>query len=50
MFTRLRARIRYLHFERELAEEIEAHRAMKVRELEAEGIPPGEARDRACRE
>ena len=47
---RLRARVRYRHFDRDLAEEIEWHRAMKERELASAGLAPGEARWQARRE
>ena len=52
MFTllrRLRARLKYRHFDRDLAQEIESHRAMKQDELEASGVPPADARARAAR-
>jgi predicted permease len=42
-FRQLRARLKYRHFDRDLAREIDAHRAMKQRELETAGIPPAEA-------
>ncbi len=46
--TRLFRRVRYLHRQRrleaELAEELEAHRAMRQRDLEARGVAPEEAR------
>jgi predicted permease len=47
MFTllrRLRARLKYRHFERDLARELEVHRAMKQDELEASGVAPADAR------
>ena len=47
MFTllrRFRARLKYRHFERDLAREIEAHRAMKQEDLEASGVAPADAR------
>jgi len=46
---RLRARIKYRHFERDLAREIETHRAMTQEELEASGAAPLHARERAAR-
>ncbi len=41
---RLRARLKYRNFERDLAREIEAHRAMKQDEVEASGVAPADAR------
>ena len=41
---RLRARIRYRHFDRDLAEELEFHRASKEAELRKEGVAGDEAR------
>ena len=52
MFTllrRFRARLKYRHFDRDLAREIEVHRAMKQDQLEAEGIAPAEARSNSVR-
>ena len=52
MFTllrRLRARLKYRHFERDLAREIEVHREMKQVELEASGVAPADARSSAGR-
>ena len=52
MFTllrRLRARLKYRHFERDLAEEIESHRAMKQEALEASGVLPSNARSTSIR-
>jgi len=46
---RLRARIRHRHFDRELAREMDAHRSMLQRDLEATGIAPEDARRRAAR-
>ena len=53
MFTllrRLRARLKYRHFERDLTREIEVHRAMKQDELEASGVRPSDARSTSVRE
>jgi putative ABC transport system permease protein len=50
VFRRLRARLKYRHFERDLAREIEVHRAMKQDELEAGGLAPDQARRRSWRE
>jgi len=47
---RLRARIRYRHFDRDLVEELETHRAMKERELVSTGLAPDEARRQARRD
>ena len=49
LLRRLRARLKYRHFERDLAREIEVHRAMKEDELRASGIQPSEARSEAHR-
>ena len=49
LLRRFRARWKYRHFERDLAREIEVHRAMKQDELEASGIAPAEARPGAVR-
>jgi len=49
-FRRVRARIRYRHFERDLAEELEVHREMKEEALGSEGVPAEDARHRARRE
>lgn len=52
MFTllrRLRARLKYRHFERDLAREIEVHRAMKQEELESGGLAPADARSTSLR-
>jgi predicted permease len=52
MFTllrRLRARLKYRHFDRDLAREIEVHRAMKQDELEASGVEATDARSTATR-
>ncbi len=52
MFTllrRLRARLKYRHFERDLAREIDVHRAMKQDEIQASGIAPSDARSAATR-
>jgi predicted permease len=48
-FRRLRARLKYRHFERDLAQEIDVHRAMKQDELEADGVAPADARATAAR-
>jgi len=50
LFRRLRARLKYRNFERDLAHEVEVHRAMKQHELEASGIPAIEARSISIRE
>lgn len=53
MFTllrRLRARLKYRHFDRDLAQEIERHREMKQEELEASGVAPVVARSTSVRE
>src|SRR5450756_2379547 len=47
---RLRARVRYRHFDRHLAEELETHRVMKERELLASGLAADEARGQARRD
>ena len=47
---RLRARIRNREFERELAEELEFHRAMKESDLRRDGLSTEEARFRSMRE
>jgi predicted permease len=44
LLRRLRARLKYRHFERDLARELEVHRAMKQDELEASGVAPADAR------
>lgn len=49
LFRRLRARLKYRHFERDLAREIEVHREMKQDELEASGVAPSDARARSVR-
>ena len=49
-FRRLRARIRYRHFEHDLAEELDLHRAMKEDALRSEGVGDEEAPWRATRE
>ena len=49
LFRRLRARFKYRHFERDLANEIEVHRAMKQDDLEASGVAPADARPAAMR-
>ncbi|MGB2716262.1 MAG: ABC transporter permease, partial [Vicinamibacterales bacterium] len=49
LFRRLRARLKYRDFERDLAREIEVHRAMKQAELEASGVAPVDARPTAVR-
>jgi predicted permease len=48
-FRRLRARLKYRHFERDLQKEIEIHRTLKRDELEASGVPPDDARWAAAR-
>lgn len=47
---RLRARVRYRHFDRDLAEELETHRVMKERELLSSGLAADEARGQARRD
>jgi hypothetical protein len=49
LLRRLRARVKYRHFERDLVEEIEFHRAMKEAELRAGGLVPSDARPAAAR-
>src|SRR5688572_29837753 len=49
LFRRLRARLKYRHFERDLAREIEVHRSMKQEELEASGIDRADARSTSVR-
>lgn len=52
MFTflrRLRARLKYRHFDRDLAREIEVHRAMKQDELDAGGVSAADTRSRVAR-
>src|SRR5688572_14850496 len=46
---RLRARIKYRHFERDLAQEIAIHRAMSEEAHVAGGVDAGGARARAAR-
>lgn len=48
-FRRLRARLKYRHFDRDLRQEIEVHRAMAERDLEARGVPPIDVRSAAAR-
>lgn len=49
LFRRIRARLKYRNFERDLAQEIDVHRAMKQEEIEAAGISGAEAHSRAAR-
>jgi predicted permease len=52
MFTllrRLRARLKYRHFERDLARELEIHRAMAQQDLEARGLSTADARPAAAK-
>src|SRR6185436_12365117 len=49
VLRRLRARFKYRHFDRDLAQEIESHRAMKQDEFEAAGAPPADARATSIR-
>ena len=49
LFRRLRARLKYRHFERDLQQEIEVHRSMKQDELERSGASATNARARAAR-
>lgn len=46
---RLRARLKYRHYDRDLAQELEVHRAMKRDHLEASGVPPADAAVAATR-
>lgn len=48
-FHRLRARIRYRGFDADLRQEIETHRALLERDLEARGLSADEARAHAAR-
>ena len=48
-WTRLRARIRYRHFDADLREELEVHRAMKEADLQRRGSSAAEARVGASR-
>ena len=45
---RLYARVKYRHFEKDLAEELESHRAMAQESIEAGGVSPDDARRRAA--
>lgn len=47
--TRLRARLRYRRFADDVAREIDLHRAMTQAALEADGMPPADARRHAAR-
>lgn len=47
---RLRARIKYRHFDRDLAREIETHRALKAAEHRRHGAARDDARDAAARD
>ena len=52
MFTllrRLRARLKYRHFDRDLEQELQSHRELKQAELEASGVALAEARSTATR-
>ncbi len=49
LFRRLRARLKYRHFERDLARELETHRAMKQEEIQASGVSAADARSTATR-
>jgi hypothetical protein len=49
LLRRLRARLKYRHFDRDLARELEVHRAMKQEELETAGVPQADARARTSR-
>jgi predicted permease len=46
---RLRARIKYRHFETDLREEIETHRSLKEADLQGRGASPADARTSASR-
>ena len=50
LLRRLRARIKYRHFERDLAQELEQHRALAEAELTAAGTSAREARWQAARQ
>lgn len=49
LFRRIRARLKYRHFERDLAREIDVHRTMKQEEIGGSGITPDDARFEATR-
>jgi predicted permease len=49
LLRRLRARLKYRHFERDLAHELDVHRAMKQDELERSGLGRADARASASR-
>ena len=49
LLRRLRARIKYRHFERDLREELDTHRALTEDALEHGGLPKADARWRAAR-
>ncbi len=49
-FRRLRARLRYRHFNAELKDELDAHRAMAEDELRASGEAPDDVQRRAARQ
>lgn len=49
LLRRLRARLKYRHFDRDLAQELEVHHAMKQEDLEARGLSASEARPAATR-
>ena len=49
LLRRLRARLKYRHHERDLAQEIEIHRAMAQQDLEARGLTTADARPAAIR-
>jgi hypothetical protein len=48
-FRRLRARLKYRHFERDLAQELDTHRAMAEDDLQHRGLSPDEAKPAAAR-
>lgn len=50
LIRRLRARLKYRHFERDLAQELDVHRAMKEDELREAGFESDEVRRRSRRE
>jgi predicted permease len=50
MLRRLRARMKYRHFERDLPEEIETHRVLQQAALQRAGHSPDDARTRSYRE
>ncbi len=49
LLRRLRARLKYRHFDRDLSQELEVHRAMVQEDLEARGLSADESRPAATR-